>query len=229
MAPIRGVLLDIDGTLLDSNDAHAHAWIEALAEAGITSDFADLRRLIGKGGDKVLPEVARMDAESEPGKNISKRRSHLFLERFLPALKPFPGARDLILRCQAEGLKLVVATSAKEEELSALLQQATLGDLLHESATSSDAKNSKPDPDIIEAAIRRSGIDRSELVMLGDTPYDVAAATKAEVRSIALRCGGWGDSDLQGAVAVYDGPAALLAAFDTSPLRPSGHAAPHMR
>jgi HAD superfamily hydrolase (TIGR01509 family) len=215
---VRGILLDIDGTLLDSNDAHARAWVEALADAGIASELAHLRRLIGKGGDKVLPEVAGLEADSKEGKKISEHRSALFLKKYLPQLGPFPGARDLVLRLKKEGIKPVVATSAKKEELSLLLRQAGIEDLLHEKATSSDAKSSKPDPDIIEAAVKRADIPPDELMMLGDTPYDVEASTKAGVAAIALRCGGWTDPDLTGAVAVYDGPADLLAHFESSPL-----------
>ena len=102
------------------------------------------------------------------------------------------------------GLKLVVATSAQGDELSALLQQAGLDDLIQAAATSSDAKGSKPDPDIVLAALRAAGCRPAEAVMLGDTPYDVEASVKADVTVVGLRCGGWKDEDLSGAAAVYD-------------------------
>ena len=119
---------------------------------------------------------------------------------------------------QSAGLKAVIATSAKDEELSALLHQANLADLLFEKATSSDAAHSKPDPDIVLAAVERAGIPPRELLMLGDTPYDVEASTRAGVAAIALRCGGWADADLSGAIAIYDDPKDLLARYDASPL-----------
>jgi phosphoglycolate phosphatase-like HAD superfamily hydrolase len=116
-----GVLLDVDGTLVDSNDAHAHAWVEALAEAGVRVEFAAVRRLIGKGGDKLLPEVSGIDAESPKGKQISERRGELFQTEYLPKLRPFPGTKDLLARMKKAGLELAVASSSKKEELGGLL------------------------------------------------------------------------------------------------------------
>ena len=116
-----GVLLDVDGTLVDSNDAHDHAWVKALAGAGVTVEFATVRRLIGKGGDKLLPEVSGIDAESDEGKAIIKRRGEIFQKEYLPTLKPFPGAKELLARMKKAGLELAVASSAKKDELKGLL------------------------------------------------------------------------------------------------------------
>ena len=115
-----------------------------------------------------------------------------------------------------DGLKAVVATSAKDEELAGLLRAAEVADLMEERATASDAKQSKPDPDIVQAAVRESELQKSDLVMIGDTPYDVEAATRAGVRVIAFRSGGWNDAQLKGAAEIYDGPADLLARYDSS-------------
>src|SRR3954471_20554630 len=93
-----GVLLDVDGTLVDSNDAHAHAWLKALAEAGVSAEFTAVRRLIGKGGDKLLPEVSGIEADSARGQAISKRRGEIFQQEYLPKLRPFPGAKELLAR-----------------------------------------------------------------------------------------------------------------------------------
>ena len=111
-----------------------------------------------------------------------------------------------------------MATSAQKDEVQQLLEVAEAADLIQERKTSSDAKDSKPDPDIVEAAVQASGFDPSELVMLGDTPYDIEAASKSGVASIALRSGGWDDRDLDGAIAIYDNPEDLLAHYDESPL-----------
>ena len=214
---LRAVLLDVDGTLLDSNDAHARAWIDALAESGRTVAFDAVRRLIGKGGDKLLPEVTGIDVESEEGTRLAKRRGAIFADRYLPRLQPFPGTRSLLERMKADGLALVVATSAKDDELTGLLERAGVADLIEQQATSDDADASKPDPDIVVAALKKARRAATECVMLGDTPYDVAAATGAGVRVIAFRCGGWHDAELHGALAVYDGPADLLAGYDDAP------------
>ena len=211
------ILLDIDGTLLDSNDAHARAWVDVCREFGHDSDFATVRPLIGMGGDKLMPKAFGIDHDSSEGKKMSERRSEIFIERYLPTLKPFPKARDLLLRMRADGHSLVVATSATSEEMGKLLRAAGIEDLLEEATSSSDAKRSKPDPDIVRAALGKSDADPEDARMLGDTPYDVAAATRAGVAIVAVRCGGWSAEDLHGATAVYADPAELLREYDRSP------------
>jgi len=117
---------------------------------------------------------------------------------------------------RARGLRLVVATSASREEVGALLHAARIDDLIESESTSSDAKSSKPDPDIVEAAIARSRLDRGDLAMAGDTPYDVEAAERAGVPIVALRCGGWSAEELARANAVYVDPADLLSQYEES-------------
>ena len=215
---LQGVIFDIDGTLVDSNDAHAHSWADTFAEAGYEVPFDVVRPLIGMGADKLLPKTIDVTHDSDEGKKLLARRSEIFQEKYLPRLKPLPGSRALVLRVRADGLKAIVATSAKEDELKGLLQAATVNDLMEEKATASDAKRSKPDPDIVEAAVGQSGIGKANLIMIGDTPYDVEAATRAGVKCIGFRSGGWNDDSLKDAVAIYDGPADLLAHYDASPL-----------
>jgi HAD superfamily hydrolase (TIGR01509 family) len=213
---LQGVIFDVDGTLVDSNDAHAQSWVDTFAEAGYDVPFEVVRPLIGMGADKLLPKTIGIRHDSEQGKKLIKRRSEIFRERYLPNLRPLPGARGLVLRVRDDGLKAIVATSAKDDELKGLLKAAEVDDLMEEKATASDAKRSKPDPDIVEAAIEESGLPSSNAVMIGDTPYDVEAATRAGVRIIAFRSGGWDDASLKGAAQIYDGPADLLAHYDAS-------------
>jgi phosphoglycolate phosphatase-like HAD superfamily hydrolase len=216
---LRTVLLDIDGTLIDSNDAHARAWVDSLAAHGYVVLFEQVRPLIGKGGDKVLPELTGLDPESGEAKRIGETRSELFLNRELPTLRATPGARALLERMIADGLELVVATSAKSDEVRALLEQTGVSDLIHLASSSDDAERSKPDPDIVQAALRLSGSQALHSAMLGDTPYDIEAAARARVPVVALRCGGWWSDDaFASANAIYDDPADLLAHFDESPL-----------
>ena len=211
------VLLDVDGTLIDSNDAHAHAWVDVCKEFGKECDYAEIRAMIGMGGDKLMPKAFGMEHDSPEGKKMSERRSEIFLERYLPTLKPFPKARDLLVRMREDGHVLVVATSAKSDEMKKLLEVAGVGDLLEEATSSSDAENSKPDPDIVEAALEKSDAAAEDAIMLGDTPYDVAAATGAGVAIVAVRCGGWGDEELTGAIATYADPADILLNYEESP------------
>jgi HAD superfamily hydrolase (TIGR01509 family) len=204
---IRAALLDIDGTLVDSNDAHAEAWVAAFAAHGRRVDFSRVRPLIGKGGDKLLFEVAGIDADSTEGKALAERRLEIFKRDYLPHLKPTRGARHLLERLRDQNLTLAIATSAQGSELDDLLRVAQVDDLIHTATTSDDAEESKPDPDIIQAALKKAGCDAAEAIMIGDTPYDVDAATKAGVRAIALRCGGWWSDDALGkAAAIYDDP-----------------------
>ena len=213
---LKGVIFDVDGTLLDSNDAHAISWVEAFAEAGYDVSFDVVRPLIGMGADKLLPKTVGISHDSDEGKKLVARHSEIFEARHLPRLRPFEGARDLVQRIRSDDLKALVATSARDEQLTELLKAAHVDDLIEERATASDAKRSKPDPDIVQAAIEESGISPKHLVMIGDTPYDIEAAAKAGVRTIAFRCGGWTDDKLKGAAEIYDGPADLLARYDAS-------------
>jgi len=179
----KGVLLDVDGTLVDSNEAHAWAWVRALAENGIAVPFEKVRSLIGMGGDKLLPEVARIDAESSKGKTISKRRGEIFQKEYLPSLRAFPGAKHLLERMRRQGLRLGVASSAKEDELQALLRVCGADELVEASSSSDDADSSKPDPDILHAALKRIRLSAEEVILLGDTPYDVEAGKQPVSRS----------------------------------------------
>jgi HAD superfamily hydrolase (TIGR01509 family) len=218
VAYIHGVILDVDGTLVDSNDAHAKSWVEAMAEHDYIVPFEKVRRLIGEGGDKVLPETIGIQAESDEGKQISSRRGEIFKERYLPSVRAFPSAQKLLDHMRARGLKLAVASSAKPDELRALLQIVGAADLIEEKSSSKDVKNSKPDPDIMLVTMEKIGLPADEVVMLGDTPYDIESARKVGVGTIALRCGGWQDRDLAKALAIYTDTADLLSHYDTSPL-----------
>jgi phosphoglycolate phosphatase-like HAD superfamily hydrolase len=212
------VLLDVDGTLIDSNDAHAHAWVDVLVDAGYDVTFARVRLLIGMGGDKILPMLTGLDPDSHAGAQILERRFSRFRDRYLPGIRAFPQVRDLIRRMHGAGLTTVVATSATGEELQALLRIGGVDDLLPQAVTSSDASSSKPDPDIVHAALRRVKASAEEAVMIGDTPYDIEAAHRLGVPAIALRCGGWSDHQLGAAEQRFDDPAHLLASYEQSML-----------
>jgi HAD superfamily hydrolase (TIGR01509 family) len=210
---VEAVLLDIDGTLLDSNDAHAQAWSDALKEAAFEIGSEVVRPLIGMGADKLLPKLTGIDPKSEQGNALIERRKVIFAKEYLPSVRPFPKARELLERMRDDGLRLVVATSASEDELHGLLEALGAEWLVDAKTTSSDAKRSKPDPDIVRVALDKAGASPDRCVMLGDTSYDVEAATRSNVKVIAVRCGGSGDDLLRGAAEIYDDPAEVLARY----------------
>ncbi|MDX2214796.1 MAG: HAD family hydrolase [Oculatellaceae cyanobacterium bins.114] len=221
---LQGLLLDVDGTLVLSNDAHAQAWVEAFAKYGYDIDFDTVRSMIGMGGDRIIPQlVPGLNDEEGIGKAITDYRKQLVLEKFVPQLTPANGSRALLQKMQTLGLKLVVASSASNEELGALLKAAQVEDLIEEATTSDDANASKPAPDIVAAALTKSNFAPDQVLMLGDTPYDIESAGKAGVSVIALRCGGFKEEQLAGAIAIYNDPADLLQHYNASPLAQEMH------
>src|SRR5437879_2156482 len=172
MTRVVGVSCDVDGTLVDSNDAHAHAWVEAMEEQGYHISFERVRPLIGMGGDKVLPQTLGIAKDSEEGKRISQRRKEIFKQCYLPHLKAFPGAMELLERMHEQGLKLIIVTSSEPDELQGLLQVIGphAAELFALQISAQEVKHSKPDPDVVSVAVQRSGYSPQELVMIGDTP-----------------------------------------------------------
>ncbi len=219
--PLHGVIFDVDGTLVDSNGAHTDAWVRAFAENGVVVDAKAVRRSIGMGGDKLVPDVSGLQATEGRGRAVTEARARIFRERHLPRLAAFPGARELVAALHRRGLALAVASSAQDDELQPLLEKAGVADLLRQRTSSDDAERSKPDPDIVQAALHKLALPARDVVMIGDTPYDVEAATRAGIGCIAFRCGGWDDDGLSGAIAVYDGPADLLQGLDHSLFGPA--------
>jgi HAD superfamily hydrolase (TIGR01509 family) len=216
--PSPAIILDVDGTLVDSNDAHARAWVDAFAEAGLQVSAERVRRAIGMGGDKLIPHVAGLTEDSPEGRRISERRSEIFRTSYVSQVRPFPRVRELIERLAADGFTLVVASSASEDDLRTLLEIAGIADLIESRTSSDDAERSKPDPDIVHAALKDSGAGSAEAIMLGDTPYDVEAARRAGIAIIGVECGGWRRDELSGAAAIYADPADLYARYDESPI-----------
>lgn len=216
---VQAVILDVDGTLVLSNDAHAQAWVDAFAAYGYIVAFEQVRPLIGMGGDQLMPKVMPgLSNEEGDGKAISERRKELIINRYGPKLSPTNGARQLVQHMKDAGLQLIIASSATSQELEVLLKAAAVDGLITEQTTSDDAQSSKPAPDIVEAALKKLQIAPEQVVMLSDTPYDIQAASAAKVGVISLRCGGFDDRSLAGSLAIYDDPADLLANYDSSPL-----------
>jgi len=225
------VIFDVDGTLIDSVDFHARAWVDAFAAFGHSVAFDKVRRQIGKGGDQLMPMFLSREEIEQTGRALETHRGALLKERYLPQFRAFPMVRELVQRVLSDGTEVALGSSAKEDELAEYKKIAGIDDLIETETSSDDAERSKPCPDIFEAAIAKLGIaDLSRILVVGDTPYDAQAALKAGLQTIGLRCGGWSEDKLRaaGCIAVFDDPADLLARYDASPLarlsRPLTHA-----
>jgi HAD superfamily hydrolase (TIGR01509 family) len=220
MRRIKGVLFDVDGTLVDSNDAHAQAFVDAFAECGLQVPFARVRPLIGMGSDKLIPTATGLPADHPTAQASADRKKVIFRERHLPTLRPFPKADQLVRDVQGRGLTVGVASSAEPDELRELLTLAGVADLAKTAASTGDADRSKPDPDIVRAAVGKLGLEPRECLLIGDTPYDVEAGVRAGTLMIALRCGGWADEALRDAHQIFTDPADLLNRLDELGLGP---------
>jgi HAD superfamily hydrolase (TIGR01509 family) len=213
------VIFDVDGTLVDSVDLHAHAWLEAVRHFGKDASFEEVREQIGKGSDQLMPVFWSEEEVHERGEEITKWRTKLFAEKYMPQVKGFPQVRELIEFLQSKGKRIALASSAAGEELSTYKERAGIVDLIHAETSKDDVEKSKPHPDIFAAALAELGdppVD--EAVVVGDTPYDVEAAGKLNLRTIGVLCGGFSRESLRDAVAIFQDPADLLARYEESPL-----------
>jgi HAD superfamily hydrolase (TIGR01549 family) len=210
----QAIIFDIDGTLLDSVDLHAKAWQEAFREFGHDIPFDAIRSQIGKGGDQLLPVFLSEDEQKARGKDLEDFRGHLFKEKYLPLVKPFPSVRELFQEAKKRGQRVALASSAKEDELEEFERIANIEDLVEVETSSADAKRSKPHPDIFEAALKRLGdkIRREDVIVVGDSPHDAEAAGKAGLRTVGVLCGGFPQTDLlrAGCIALYKGTVYLI-------------------
>lgn len=215
---IGAVLFDVDGTLIDSNDLHAAAWREAFRHFGFDIPFERVRGQIGKGGDNLIPALLPgIDAEKQ--EEIDAFRSELFKRDYLPRVVPFPCVRALFERLVEDGKKIVLASSAKGAEVKYHLGVMGVDDLVTATTSADDVEHSKPCPDIFAAALEKvAPLGPEEVVVVGDSPYDVQSAKKLGIRVIGFRSGGFEDAVLReaGADELYDGVEDLLCQYESS-------------
>lgn len=214
-----GVLFDVDGTLVDSTYLHTVAWWEALRQFGADVPMAEIHRGIGMGSDNLLDHLLGPDRDRDRDEQATTAHDVLY-GAWWERLRPLPGAADLVRAVAGRGLAVVLASSARAPELDQLRRVLGADDVITAATSSSDAERSKPAPDILQAALDRSGVDPGSAVFVGDSVWDVQAAGKLGIPVIGLACGGTSAAELTeaGAVAVHDDPAALLAALDDSPI-----------
>jgi HAD superfamily hydrolase (TIGR01549 family) len=214
---IETFIFDIDGTLIDSNDFHAEAWQKAFAEYDKEIPFEKIRPHIGKGADTLLPEFLSDKEIKEFGEELAERRGEIFKEEFLERVKPFPMVRELFQKIKDDGKRIALASSANEDEVAAYQKIADIEDLIEKSTSADDAEASKPEPDIYQAALKLLGNPSPETVLIvGDTPYDAEAATKAKLKIIGVLCGDFPEKDLRakGCLEIYRNPAELLENYE---------------
>lgn len=197
---IEAVIFDVDGTLIDSVDFHAEAWRRAFAKFGREIKFYALRRQVGKGGDQLLPVFLSAREIREFGEAVEEERGKIFKRNYLKKIKPFPGVRELFAKLKTEEKKIVLASSAPEDELAKYKKIADIEDLVEEETSSDDAEKSKPEPDIFLAALKRLGkINKKNVIVIGDTVYDAEAAAKSNLNTVGVLTGGWTASELKSA------------------------------
>lgn len=219
---IKAVIFDVDGTLVDSNDLHIEAWQQAFRGFGKAVSYEELHKQMGKGSDQLLPVFCSPEELNQFGEELERSRGELFTSEYLPRVRPFPKVRELFERIRAERLIIALASSAKEEELEQHTKSLRIEDLVETVASADDVERSKPYPDIFQAALGSLvDVEPKEAVVVGDTPYDVEAATKAGMRTISLLSGGFTQENLRtaGTVEIYQDVTDLLERFDQSLLK----------
>jgi membrane protein len=216
---VSAVFFDIDGTLVDSNEQHVAVWSFVFRDEGHPQEEDAIRAQIGKGGDQLIPALLP-DAGEALRTRLAEEHGERFKALYLDHVRAFEGAADLIRRVRASGRKVVLASSAKQAELDHYIDLLGVRDELDATASADDADASKPAPDIFAIALERAGVPPEEVLVVGDTPYDIEAAQRAGIAAIGLTSGPFSEAELKdaGAIAVYADVAALLADFDRSPL-----------
>lgn len=216
---LRAVLLDIDGTLVDSNYLHVDAWSRAFAEVDRHPDVALIHEGIGLDSSKLLESLLGDEAEGDVA-DRAKQLHKKYYEAYADRLRRFDGVHELFRALRERGLKVVLASSAPREEFEILQKILDAEDLIDEATTSDDVETAKPEPDVVGVALEKAGVSPDEAIMIGDTKWDVEAARRAGVDTIAVISGGRTKSELTeaGAVAVYRNVAELVEQIERSPI-----------
>jgi HAD superfamily hydrolase (TIGR01549 family) len=211
---VEAALLDVDGTLIDSNYQHTLAWFRAFRRHGIVLPVWRIHRAIGMGGDQLVPALVGEKVDEEQGDEIRKTREPLYQE-LIGEVEPLEGAHDLIVELKDRGLRLVLASSAPEDELDHYLELLDARELADAWTTKDDVESTKPAPDLVRAALDKAGTENA--LMIGDTRWDIEAAEKAGIATVCLTTGGWSEQELRdaGALAVFESVDVLRQQLDS--------------
>ena len=217
----EAVIFDVDGTLLDSVNQHAQAWVEAFAHFGVRVPFEQVRPHIGKGGDQIMPAFLDPPTLARLGQQLERYRKDVFQRNYLPHVQPFPQVPELFLKIRDRAQRIALATSGKADEVETYMRIARIEGLVDAVTSADDVSHSKPAPDIFHAAVAKlAPLPAERILAIGDTAYDAQAAAQAGLSVIGLLCGGTPEEVLQqaGCTHIYQSPADLLARYDESPL-----------
>jgi len=212
----RAVLLDVDGTLIDANYQHALAWYRAFRANGLVMPIWKIHRHVGMGGDQLVPALIGEEADAEKGADIRETRKEIY-EELIEEVAPLDGAHELIADLKERGRTAVLASSAPEKEIDHYLDLLEARDLADGWTTDDDVEATKPEPDLVRAALVMAGTD--EAVLVGDTPWDIESARKSGIETITVITGGYSEQELRdaGAVGVYESVQELRAHLEEPP------------
>src|SRR2546423_685878 len=215
-AGISSFIFDIDGTLVDSNKLHVQSWDRAFRHFGKSFPIEALHDQIGKGSDQYLPEFLTPDEIQRFGKQLDDYRSKIFREECLPKVKPFPKVRELFERIKTDDKRIVLASSGKQKDTDYYVDLLKIDNLIEGCVSGDETGQSKPAPDIFAVAVDKFKLARKNTLVVGDTRWDVEAAARAGLRTVALTCGGTDAGILRasGAIAVHRDPADLLVHYE---------------
>jgi HAD superfamily hydrolase (TIGR01509 family) len=226
---IEAVIFDIDGTLVDTVDFHAQSWERTFQHFGYQIPYEQIRLQIGKGSDKLMPvffsleELNQSDDDRSPtlGERMRDYRRELYKREYHPRIEAFPQVRELFLRIKADSKQIALASSATKDDLATYKQILNVEDLVDAATTTNEVESSKPEPDVFFVTLDKLGVAPDRAIVVGDTPYDAEAASKANLRTIGVLSGGFWAENLRqaGCIAIYQDIADLLAHYDESPLK----------
>ena len=210
---VKAIIFDLDGTLVDSVEYHAEAWVKAFKEYGYDFSHETLSQQIGKGSEFIVGELLSSDEAEKLHSDIAQYRKQYYQENLLEKVQPFPKVKELFQTIKADGIKIVLASSARQETIEHYKQLLEIEDLIEGATSTDEVKKSKPEPDIFRTALDKlEGVSADEAIVVGDSPYDAIAAKKIDITTIGLLGGGFSEDTLKeaGCVAIYKDPADLL-------------------